>query len=80
MRETYNRNIIIVDDIFASTTALTISNDHLDPKPKTIAEWKRSNWVRLKQAIKAKLDMLNKRKVFGSVIRTPQNVILVKYK
>ena len=34
--ETYNRNIIIVDDIFASTTALTISNDNLDPKPKSI--------------------------------------------
>ena len=29
--ETYNRNITIVDDIFASTTTLTISNDNLDP-------------------------------------------------
>ena len=36
--ETYNINITVVDDIFASTTALTISNDNLDPKPKSIAE------------------------------------------
>ena len=45
-RETYNRNIVVVNDIFASTTALTISNDNLDPKPKSIAEFqKRSDWV-----------------------------------
>ena len=36
-RETYNRNITVVDDIFASTTALTISNGNLDPEPKSIA-------------------------------------------
>ena len=36
--ETYNKNITVVDDIFASTTTLTISNDNLDPKPKSIAE------------------------------------------
>ena len=45
--ETYNINITVVDDIFTFTTALTISNDNLDPKPKTIAEcWKRSEWVK----------------------------------
>ena len=58
--ETYNRNITIVDDIFASTTALTISNDNLDPEPKSIAECrKHSNWVRWKHEIEAKLDSLN---------------------
>ena len=31
MGETYNKNIIVVDDIFASTIALTISNANLDP-------------------------------------------------
>ena len=42
--ETYNRNITDIDDIFSSTTALTISNDNLDPKPMSIAECrKRSN-------------------------------------
>ena len=34
--ETYNRKITVIDDIFASTTALTISNDNLDPEPKSI--------------------------------------------
>ena len=32
--KTYNRNIIVIDDIFSSTIALTISNDNLDPEPK----------------------------------------------
>ena len=36
--------------------------------------------VRWKQAIEAKFDSLNKRKVFGSVVRTPQNVIPIGYK
>ena len=45
--ETYNINIILVDDIFASTTAITISNDNLDPEPKSIAECRKlSDWVR----------------------------------
>ena len=80
-RETYNRNITVVDDIFASTTALIILNDNLDLEPKSIAEYrKRLDWVRWKHAIEAKLDLLNKRKVFGSLVRTPQNVIPVGYK
>ena len=79
--ETYNRNITIVNDIFASTIALTISNDNLNPKPKSIAECrKRSNWVRWKQEIEAEIDSLNKRKAFGSIVRTPENVIPVGYK
>ena len=79
--ETYNRNITVVNDIFASTTTLIISNDNLDPEPKSIAEcWKLSNWVRWKQAIEAELDSLNKRKVFGFVVCIPQNVITVGYK
>ena len=35
-RETYNRNITVVDEIFAYTTALTILNDNLDPEPKSV--------------------------------------------
>ena len=79
--ETYNINITVVDDIFASTTALTISNDNLDPEPKSIVECrKRSDLVTWKHVIEANLDSLNKRKVFGFVVRTPQNVIPVGYK
>ena len=80
-KETYNRNITIVDDIFASTTALTISNDNLNPEPKSIAEFRKwLDWVRWKQAIEVELDSLNKRKVLGFVVRTPKNVIPVGYK
>ena len=79
--ETYNINITVVDDIFASTTALIISNDNMDPEPKPIVECQKClDWVRWKQAIEVELESLNKRKVFGSIVRTPQNVILVGYK
>ena len=83
--EAYNRNITVVDDIFASTIDLTISNDNLDlePKlePKSIAECrKRLDWVRWKQAIEAELDSLNKRNFFVFIVRTPQNVIPIGYK
>ena len=45
--ETYNRNITVVDDVFASITTLTISNDNLDPEPKSMTKcWKHSDWVR----------------------------------
>ena len=45
--EAYNRNITFVDDIFASTIALTISNDNLDLELKLIAECQNhSYWVR----------------------------------
>ena len=72
MGETYNKNITVFDDIFASTTALNISNDNLDPELKSIAECrKHSYWVRWKQAIEAELDSLNKRNFFGSIVRTP---------
>ena len=36
MGEAYNRNIIVIDDIFASTIAIAISNDNLDLEPKLI--------------------------------------------
>ena len=66
--ETCNINITVVDDIFASTNALTISIDNMVPEPKSIAEYQKcSDWV-------------NKRKNFGFVVRTPQNFILVGYK
>ena len=42
-RETYNINITVVNNIFASTIAHL--NNNLDPEPKSIAECrKRSDW------------------------------------
>ena len=79
--ESYNRNITVIDDILASTIALTISNDNLDIEPKSMEEyWKRSDWVRWKQAIEVEHDSLNKRKVFCPVVCRPQNVIPLGYK
>ena len=51
--------------MFASTTTLTISNDNLDPEPKSIVECrKHSDWVRWRQKIEVELDSLKKQKSF----------------
>ncbi len=76
--ETYNRETTIVDIYFAGKIAKIID---LDPEPKSMAECKkRSDWVKWKDAIKAELISLNKRKLFGPVDRTPVGISSVGYK
>ena len=76
--EIYNRKTTIVDIYFAEKIAKIID---LDPEPKSMAECKqRSDWIKWKEAIKAELTSLNKRKVFGPVGRTPKGIFPVGYK
>ncbi|XP_019184046.1 PREDICTED: uncharacterized protein LOC109178951 [Ipomoea nil] len=74
--ETYNRDLIVVDDTFAYAVACNIPQNNLDPEPKSITECrKRSDWLKWKQAIEAELNSLNQRKVFGPTVLTPKDVI-----
>ena len=80
MGETYNTNITVIYNIFSSIISLTILNDNLDQEPKSIAEyWKRSDWVRWKQAIETEFDSLNKRQFFGSIHTDKPKTWCVKY-
>jgi len=56
-------------------------NDNEDHEPRSIKECKQSeNWPKWKDAIEAEIHSLNKRKVFGPVVRTPKGVKPVGYK
>ena len=77
----WNRHEIEVDDIFAFKIALESINDDEDQEPKSVKECAhRNDWPKWKDAMKAELDSLEKREVFGPVVRTPEGVKPVGYK
>ena len=75
----WNRNDIIIDDMFAFSVTYEIMHD--DYEPRSITECRqRQDWPKWEEAIKTKLSSLAKRDVFGPIARTPDNVKLVGYK
>jgi len=80
-RKVWNRNEIDVDESFSYNVALEIIENNEDQEPKSVDECKqRNDWPKWKDAIKAELDSLNKREVFGPVVHTPEGVRPVGYK
>jgi hypothetical protein len=80
--EIWNRNKIVVDNIFSFKVALDItrSNDH-EIEPQTVEQCRRrNNWPKWKEAIQAELNSLLKREVFGPIVQTPEGVIPIGYK
>jgi hypothetical protein len=63
-----------IDDIFSYAVACDIfGND--DPEPTSVIECRnRQDWVKWKDAMQVELDSLNKRKVFGPIVLTPEAV------
>ncbi|KAK4380786.1 hypothetical protein Sango_3031000 [Sesamum angolense] len=77
----WNRNKVIVDDIFAYNVALNVIHDNEDHEPKSIQECRqRNNWPQWKDAIEAELNSLAQRKIFEPIIHTPEDVKPVGYK
>ena len=80
MHEMYERNSLLLDDVFAYSVAQEIL-DHEDVEPRSVAECqRRADWPKWKDAIQAELESLNKRKVFGLVVLTPPKVKPVGHK
>ncbi|XP_021820574.1 uncharacterized protein LOC110762278 [Prunus avium] len=78
--EVWNRNEIIIDNIFAFLVATEIIKVN-DVEPCSIDECtQRHDWPKWKDAIQAELDSLEKRSVFGPIVPTPLNVNPVGYK
>ncbi|KAJ0897438.1 putative RNA-directed DNA polymerase [Helianthus annuus] len=76
----WNRNKTRVDDIFAYAIATDVINEN-DYVPKTLeGSIHRNDWPRWQEAINAELNSLEKRHVFGPVVRTPIDVKPVGYK
>jgi hypothetical protein len=68
----WDRNKVNIDDVFAYNTALDVLNDDDDHEPKSVKECnQRNDWPKWKEAIEAELKSLEKRNVFGPVVRTP---------
>ena len=77
--EIWDRNKIIIDDIFAFSVAHEIMDD--DCEPQSINEChRRQDWPKWEESIKAELASLAKREVFGPITRIPGNVKPVGYK
>ena len=79
--ERWNRNEIIVDDIFAYHVAQNVANENEDLEPMSMEECRhREDWPKWKEAIDCELKLLAKRKVFGPVLLTPYGIKPVGYK
>lgn len=71
LSELWNRNEIIIDDIFVFAVATEIiTSDDIEPHSVDECQ-RRDDWPKWKEAIQVELDSLTKRKVFGPVVPTP---------
>ena len=78
--EIWDRNKIIIDDIFAFSVAHKIMDDDCEPQQSIIECRQRQDWPKWEEAIKAELASLAKREVFGPITRIPDNVKPIGYK
>ena len=79
--EKWDRNKTIVNEIFAYNVALNIMHKSKDLEPRSVEKCRQRNyWPKWEEAMKAELDSLAKREVFGPVVRTPEDVKPVGYK
>ncbi|GJS92894.1 retrovirus-related pol polyprotein from transposon TNT 1-94 [Tanacetum coccineum] len=66
---------------FCYNVACDIVNGNDDPEPTSVIECQtRQDWNKWKEAMQPQLNSLNKRKVFGRIVLTPEVVKLVGYK
>ena len=71
----------MIDNIFAYNVAIEIMQQDEDIEPKSVHECRqRNDWPKWKDAIQAELASLEKREVFGPIIRTPEGIKPVGYK
>ncbi|XP_070033032.1 uncharacterized protein [Nicotiana tomentosiformis] len=77
----WNRNNIVINNVFAYNVAIEIMQQDEDLEPKSVDECiQRNDWPKWEDAIQAELTSLAKREVFGSVVQTPNGVKPVGYK
>ena len=81
MREKWDRNNIVIKNIFAFQVASDIIRNDEDPEPRTVEECRhRNDWPKWKEAMQIELNSLTKQEVFGPVVQTPEDVKPVWYK
>lgn len=82
--EVWDRKEIVIDDAFIYMVATEIekgNDENNGDEPRSIIECRqRSDWPKWENAIKAELESLNKRGVFGPIVQTPKGINPVGYK
>lgn len=77
----WNRNDVVMDEVFSYSIALEITSDENDFEPRTVEECRRRHdWPKWKEAMEIELKSLEKREVFGQIAHTPKGVKPVGYK
>ena len=77
----WDRNNIVINNIFAFQVALDIIRNDEDPEPQNVEECRnRNDWPKWKEAMQAELNSLMKREVFGPVVQTPKGIKHVRCK
>lgn len=68
----------MVDNIIPYNTAVEIMQQHENVEARSINEFRQRNeWPKRKEAIQTKLALLEKREVFGKIVRRTNGVKLV---
>ena len=58
-REKWDRNKVVINNIFSFQMALNIIRNNEDPEPKNVEECRnRNDWPKLKEAMQAELNSL----------------------
>ena len=77
----WDRNNIMINNIFVFQVALNIIRNDEDPEPQNVEECRNRNyWPKWKEVMQAELNSLIKREVFGPVVQTPKGIKPVGYK
>ena len=80
-REKWDRNKVIINNIFAFQMALDIIRNDENPEPQNVEECRnRNDWPKWKEAMQVELNSLMKQDVFEPVVQTPICVKHVRYK
>ena len=80
--EMWDRKETVIDDVFSYAVATQISKgSDNDTEPRTLNECRqRVDWPKWEIAIKAEIEFVNKRGVFGPIVQTPKGFNPVGYR
>ena len=78
--ELLDRTKVVINKVFCFAVAIEILKKDDDNKPRSVDECRsKHDWSKWKEAVQVELDSQAKRKVFGPVVPTPNDVKPVGY-
>ena len=77
----WDRNDIVINNIFSFQVALKILGNDEDPAPQNVEEClHRNDWPKWKEAMQEELNSLMRQEFFGPIVQTPKGVKPIGYK